>query len=70
MTTEKRYTVDIIVKTDVVEHQVLRMNDSAKHGGIKRVRTRKGKVLALIEQLACLLKFRLQIMPQKEQSRI
>lgn len=33
---EKRYTVDIIVKTDVVEHQVFRMNGCAKHGGMHR----------------------------------
>ena len=33
---EKRYTVDIIVKTDVVEHQVFRMNSCAKHGGMHR----------------------------------
>lgn len=46
--------VDMIVKTDVVEHQVFRMNGSAKHGGIKRMRKRKRKVFALIEQLACL----------------
>lgn len=33
---EKRYTVDIIVKTDVVEHQVFRMNGCSKHGGMHR----------------------------------
>ena len=31
---EKRYTVDIIVKTDVVEHQAYRMNACAEEGGM------------------------------------
>jgi len=31
---EKRYTVDVIIKTNVVEHQVYRMNACAMHGGM------------------------------------
>jgi len=36
VSTEKRYTVDVIVKTDVVEHQVFRMNGCAMHGGMHK----------------------------------